>query len=160
MVPGQSEPEEEIIRPLRLPAAGPVLNGSRRDAADRLRAVSRRPARNGAGCGRDFRLCKADSVLLLRLRGRNVCRRRLGRVIGLENDDDDRRDDQNQSGRGVEVEAFAEVEPRIEVIVEPICLIASTSVRLESTVGSRASNNRLRQMCHVWTTAMPDVERA
>ena len=167
MVPGQSEPEEEIIRPLRLPAAGPVLNGSRRDAADRLRAVSRRPARNGAGCGRDFRLCKADSVLLLRLRGRNVCRRRLGRVIGLENDDDDRRDDQNQSGRGVEVEAFAEVDDAdqygrqgFEVIVEPICLIASTSVRLESTVGSRASNNRLRQMCHVWTTAMPDVERA
>jgi len=33
-----------------------------------------------------------------------------GRVIGLENDDDDRRDDQNQSGRGVEVEAFAEVD--------------------------------------------------
>ena len=52
------------------------------------------------------------------------------------------------------------IEPRIEVIVEPICLIASTSVRLESTVGSRASNSRLRQMCHVWTTAMPDVERA
>lgn len=34
----------------------------------------------------------------------------LGRVIGLENDDDDRRDDQNQSGCGVEVEAFAEVD--------------------------------------------------
>ena len=28
----------------------------------------------------------------------------------LENDDDDCRDDQNQSGRGVEVEAFAEVD--------------------------------------------------
>ena len=93
-----------------LPAAEPVLNGRRRDAADRLRAESRRPARNGAGCGRDFRLCKADSVLLLRLRGRNVCRRRPGRVIGLENDDDDRRDDLNQSGRGVEGEAFAEVD--------------------------------------------------
>ena len=38
------------------------------------------------------RVMRRNRLLLLRLRGRNVCRRRLGRVIGLENDDDDARD--------------------------------------------------------------------
>lgn len=52
------------------------------------------------------------------------------------------------------------IEPRIDVIVEPISLIARTSVRLDTTVGTRASNRRFCQRCHLPGSGAPVVDRA
>ena len=92
--------------------------------------------------------------------------------LGLKNDDDDRRDNQYQARGTVEAELLPEmqhpdeycrqrsIEPRIDVIVEPISLIARTSVRLDTTVGTRASNRRFCQRCHLPGSGAPVVDRA
>ena len=80
--------------------------------------------------------------------------------LGLKNDDDDaviisirpealsRPNFSPKCSTPTSTAVSGSIEPRIDVIVEPISLIARTSVRLDTTVGTRASNRRFCQRCH------------